>query len=76
MSLNVPVFPSYTRLLIISYSYSGSAIGLGVNVGPLFSQLGIWDEFVAAGKEMKTMKFFDEELKPLYCLEYEFIESV
>jgi len=55
--------------------YSGSAIALGPQIGPIFQQLGIWDEFVTAGKMMTALKVLDEDLEPLYSMEYEWLES-
>lgn len=48
----------------------------GVNVAPLFKQLGIYNEFLEMGKPTSEMGMFSENLKPLSVLNYEVIERV
>ncbi|KAF9373392.1 hypothetical protein CPB97_000575, partial [Podila verticillata] len=42
----------------------GSAISMGGPVGPLFEQLGIWDEFVKRGKHYEGFHIHKEDLTP------------
>ncbi|KAF9406182.1 hypothetical protein BGZ94_003217 [Podila epigama] len=42
----------------------GSFICLGAMVGPLFKQLGIYDEFVQLGKRIDHCEMYTEDLKP------------
>ncbi|KAG0356318.1 hypothetical protein BG005_004784 [Podila minutissima] len=48
----------------------GSAMTMGSSVGPLFKQLGIWDEFVRRSKTFNSMPMYDEDLKLLHCMDW------
>ncbi|KAF9366673.1 hypothetical protein CPB97_006738, partial [Podila verticillata] len=52
-----------------------SAISLGGPIGPLFRQLGIWDEFVKRGKHHERFHIHKEDLTPVYSLDYPWLES-
>ncbi|KAF9311537.1 hypothetical protein BG003_007303 [Podila horticola] len=54
----------------------GSAILLGVCVGPLFKQLGIWEEFITIAKPQMGVQLYNEELKPLFFMSSEYVESL
>ncbi|KAF9279583.1 hypothetical protein BGZ74_002809, partial [Mortierella antarctica] len=52
----------------------GSAISLGAGVGPLFTQLGVYDEFVAIAKQTTEMSIFHENLKLEYIMQFGWLE--
>ncbi|KAF9213490.1 hypothetical protein BGZ59_005277 [Podila verticillata] len=47
----------------------GSAILLGAGVGPLFQQMGIYEEFKKIGKYTTELQMFNENLKPEFTIE-------
>ncbi|KAG0342030.1 hypothetical protein BG000_007223 [Podila horticola] len=48
----------------------GSAIALGANVHGIFTQLGIYDEFVELGKPCPLVQTFNSELELLYISDF------
>jgi len=38
--------------------------------------MGIYDDFIAAGKHQTGMSIFSEELKPLFSMEYDWAENM
>ncbi|KAF9320539.1 hypothetical protein BG003_005722 [Podila horticola] len=48
----------------------GSAIALGANVRGIFTQLGIYDEFVELGKPCPLVQTFNSELELLYISDF------
>ncbi|KAF9431015.1 hypothetical protein BGZ94_000482 [Podila epigama] len=54
----------------------GSFITLGPLTGPLFKQLGIYDEFSAMGKQLVQSRVYTEDLKPAYTVGFEWLEEV
>ncbi|KAG0029723.1 hypothetical protein BGZ82_007784 [Podila clonocystis] len=48
----------------------GSAMSMGACFSNLFKQIGIFDEFVKLGKPNRLMELFDENLKPLFELDF------
>ncbi|KAF9431016.1 hypothetical protein BGZ94_000483, partial [Podila epigama] len=54
----------------------GSFIFLGPLTGPLFKQLGIYDEFVALGKEHTLSQVYTEDLKPAFDMAIEWAEDL
>ncbi|KAG0342046.1 hypothetical protein BG004_005770 [Podila humilis] len=53
----------------------GSAIVLGTGVAPMFEQMGIWEEFTRIGKHYDQMGIFDENLKPSYDMNIEWLKN-
>ncbi|KAF9405918.1 hypothetical protein BGZ94_003333 [Podila epigama] len=53
----------------------GSAIGLGTSVAALFQQMGIYDDFVAIGKQFTKLQIYKENLDLEYCLNAD-LESI
>ncbi|ORZ04545.1 hypothetical protein BCR41DRAFT_425848 [Lobosporangium transversale] len=49
----------------------GSGMGFGANVGPLFKQIGIYDEFVRLGKRSKSIDYYNEERKLEHSMDFE-----
>ncbi|KAG0330713.1 hypothetical protein BG000_011559 [Podila horticola] len=48
----------------------GSAMSMGACFSNLFKQIGIFDEFVKLGKPNRLMELFDEDLNPLFELDF------
>lgn len=48
----------------------GSAMSMGACFAQLFKQIGIFDEFVKLGKPNRLMELFDEDLNPLFNLDF------
>ncbi|KAF9101012.1 hypothetical protein BGX29_006088, partial [Mortierella sp. GBA35] len=48
----------------------GSAVFLGPNVGPLFTQLGFFDEFVAKSKYCSAIRIYNENREQEFFLDY------
>ncbi|KAG0024959.1 hypothetical protein BGZ81_007527 [Podila clonocystis] len=53
----------------------GSAISMGGPVGPLFEQLGIWDEFVKRGKHYERFHIHKEDLTPAYTIDHPWLKE-
>ncbi|KAF8979484.1 hypothetical protein BGZ52_004854 [Haplosporangium bisporale] len=48
----------------------GSVMALGSTFGPLFQQIGILDDFKAIGKPNTGLQFLDEDLNPLFLMDF------
>ncbi|KFH66083.1 hypothetical protein MVEG_08184 [Podila verticillata NRRL 6337] len=48
----------------------GSAMSMGACFAQLFKQIGIFDEFVKLGKPNRLMELFDEDLNPLFNVDF------
>lgn len=57
------------------FTFTGSAISLGASVGPLFIQLGIWNEFNQRGKKYNTVHMHKEDLTPSYEIDCPWLEE-
>lgn len=55
---------------INSFLNLGSAMSMGACFSNLFKQIGIFDEFVKLGKPNRLMELFDEDLNPLFQLDF------
>ncbi|KAG0347637.1 hypothetical protein BG005_011968 [Podila minutissima] len=53
----------------------GSAIILGSGVGPLMTQLGIYDELIQVGKHATEMSIVNENLQPEFNMKYDFLHE-
>ncbi|KAG0325372.1 hypothetical protein BG000_001835 [Podila horticola] len=53
----------------------GSAMSLGGPIGPLFKQLGIWDEFVKRGKPYESFSLLKEDLEPAFSLNHPWLRE-
>lgn len=53
-----------------SFPNLGSAMSMGACFSNLFKQIGIFDEFVKLGKPNQLMELFDENLNPLFNLDF------
>jgi len=53
----------------------GSAVILGTGVGPLLTQLGIFDEFIQVGKQATEMSIVNENLEPEFKMNYSFLQE-
>ncbi|KAF9387531.1 hypothetical protein CPB97_002432 [Podila verticillata] len=53
----------------------GSAVILGTGVGPLMTQLGIFDEFIQVGKQATEMSIVNENLEPEFKMNYSFLQE-
>ncbi|KAF9131762.1 hypothetical protein BGW39_001364 [Mortierella sp. 14UC] len=49
---------------------AGAAVFLGPNVGPLFTQMGIMDEYIAKSKACSTIRVFNEKRKLDFVLDF------
>jgi hypothetical protein len=49
---------------------------LGAGIGPLFQQLGIYDEFVSIAKQATEMSMFHENLKLEYIMQVGWLERL
>ncbi|KAG0202465.1 hypothetical protein BGX33_009701 [Mortierella sp. NVP41] len=47
----------------------GSAVAFGAAIAPLFHQLGIWDEFVALGKQSESIKIYNHKREYQYHID-------
>lgn len=54
---------------IVTYIQLGSALILGVNVMPLFKQMGIYDEFTKLGKYAPRMHIVRDYLKSSFIMD-------
>ncbi|KAF9414434.1 hypothetical protein BGZ94_000397 [Podila epigama] len=54
----------------------GAALVLGNNIGPLFEQLGIYEEFKKLAKQATDMSVFSEELKLEYIMRIGWLERM
>lgn len=54
---------------IVTCIQLGSALILGVNVMPLFKQMGIYDEFTELGKYAPQMHIVQDDLKSSYVMD-------
>ena len=45
-------------------------MSMGACFAQLFKQIGIFDEFVKLGKPNRLMELFDEDLNPLFNLDF------
>ncbi|KAF9406180.1 hypothetical protein BGZ94_003215 [Podila epigama] len=54
----------------------GSFMGLGALIGPLFKQLGIYDEFVQLSKRVNHVQMYTENLKPIKSLDISHAKSM
>ncbi|KAF9376060.1 hypothetical protein CPB97_011064, partial [Podila verticillata] len=53
----------------------GSVMSLGASLGPLFKQLGIYDEFVRRGKHFNQAHMYKEDLKHVHTMEGGFVKE-
>ncbi|KAG0091418.1 hypothetical protein BGZ93_003274 [Podila epicladia] len=53
----------------------GSAIILGSGLGPLMTQLGIYDELIQIGKYATEMSIVNENLEPEFNMNYDFLHE-
>ncbi|KAF9384136.1 hypothetical protein CPB97_005906 [Podila verticillata] len=54
----------------------GSALLLGTGIGPLFRQLGIYDDFIKVGKHTTELKLFNDKLEPEFVIEGAWLEQL
>ncbi|KAG0029858.1 hypothetical protein BGZ81_003348 [Podila clonocystis] len=54
----------------------GAAISLGAGIGPLFTQLDIFEEFKAIAKQTTEMSIFHENLKLEYIMKFGWLERL
>lgn len=50
-------------------------MSLGASLGPLFKQLGIYDEFVRRGKSFNQAHMYKEDLKHVHTMEGAFVKE-
>jgi 2-polyprenyl-6-methoxyphenol hydroxylase-like FAD-dependent oxidoreductase len=66
---------SFTLLITISRQI-GSAMSIGPTLLPIFQQMGIYDDILAAGKYMTHTESFKETLEPYKPQDYRPIEDL
>ncbi|KAF9909071.1 hypothetical protein EC991_009132 [Linnemannia zychae] len=54
----------------------GAAVFLGPNVGPLFTQMGIIDEYIAKSKPCSTIRLFNERRKLDFVLDFSLYQEM
>ncbi|KAF9428988.1 hypothetical protein BGZ94_000217 [Podila epigama] len=54
----------------------GAALSLGAGVAPLFTQMGIYDEFIRIAKHYNQLHVWDEDLNPQFSMDGTWIEGV
>ncbi|KAF8982019.1 hypothetical protein BGZ52_002274 [Haplosporangium bisporale] len=66
---------SKPKVLISGGGIGGSVMSLGASLGPLFKQLGIYDEFVRRGKHFNQAHMYKEDLKHVHTMEGSFVKE-
>ncbi|KAF8983256.1 hypothetical protein BGZ52_001130 [Haplosporangium bisporale] len=54
----------------------GSALVIGTGAAPLLRQMGVYEDFLAIAKPQNHLNILDEDLKPLWTLNYDWLEEV
>ncbi|KAF9311459.1 hypothetical protein BG003_007382 [Podila horticola] len=54
----------------------GSALVIGTGAAPLFRQMGIYEDFLAIAKHQNHLNIMDENLKPQWTLNYDWLEDI
>ena len=58
-----------------TFACVGSAMTMGPSVAALFTQLGIWDEFVDRSKVCHTGHMYTEDLKLINTITFPWLEE-
>ncbi|KAG0349975.1 hypothetical protein BG005_010494 [Podila minutissima] len=80
LTLAILLHKAKIPFLVLEKAYEvkplGSALVIGTGAAPLLRQMGVYEDFLAIAKHQNHLNIMDENLKPQWTLNYDWLEDI